>query len=149
MGTQAQGSHDFTLQAVMDLKQSVGELKESVRGIQSSMQTIEQRLAKTGDKIEEGFSKFESKVGERLSKLEEKAAEVKSTLRATKWVLVVLFFIGGALLTGVGWVAKEIWDLSRPLIIEKLANTPAAPSKGAQAAPPTPAPAPPPSGKRS
>lgn len=140
-GGHAQGGHDFTLQAVMDLKQSVGELKESIRGMQTSLGSIEQRLGKTGEKIEAGLEKFESKLDKRLSSLEDEAGEVKSTLKATKWVLIVLSVVGTSLLGVAGWVAKEVWDLSRPLIIEKL-NAPAAQPKPAPAAQPTPAPAP-------
>lgn len=138
-GAQAQGSHDFTLQAVMDLKQSVGELKEVGRNNQATLTAIEQRIGKVGDRVDESLAKIESRLEGRLKGLEDQAQQVKITIHSTKAVLYVIGVIALAVLGGLGWLGKEVWDVTKPLILEKLRDN----GNQVQAAPaPTPPPSP-------
>ncbi|RUR65887.1 hypothetical protein EJP67_02310 [Variovorax guangxiensis] len=137
-GGHTQGGHDFTLQAVMDLKQSVGELKEAGRNNQATLTAIEQRIGKIGDRVDESLGKLESRLEGRLKGLEDQAQQVKITIHSTKAVLYVIGAIALAVLGGLGWLGKEVWDVTKPLILEKLRDN----GNQVQAAPAPPAPPP-------
>jgi hypothetical protein len=138
-GSHAQGGHDFTLQAVMDLKQSVGELKEVGRSSQATLTAIEQRIGKVGDRVDESLSKLESRLEVRLKGLEEQAQQVKITIHSTKAVLYVIGVIALAVFGGLGWLGKEVWDVTKPLILEKLRDGGGPVQASPAPAPPTPA----------
>lgn len=78
-----------------------------------------------------------------IDKLEARAEEAKESIHGIKIRLAVWGTIASALATAAlavasigGFVVKEVWDLSKPAILQKLANDPVA-------QPPNPAPVPP------
>ena len=103
--------HDFTLQAVMDLKGSVGELSSTTKSLQIAIE-------KLGDKVE---------------KLDDKLSAVTHKIYAASVVLVILLGVGG-------FLVNKAWDMMAMQIARPL-PVPVAPAAGTAApAPPTTAP---------
>jgi hypothetical protein len=114
-------SADVT-RSLMDLTLTIGELKQAVVGLEQSNRRIEDRI-----------DKFDNKVEARFEKVEGKVSTISKHLFAA-WVVMAV------VLTVSGWAFKEVWDLAKPLLKEKL-TTSATPTTVLPVAPPLPAPA--------
>lgn len=94
----------------------LSELQRAVGAIQESQATLQGCI-----------EKLEEKLSGKLTKVTDDTATIIRVHHTTKWVGIVLLSIGGFALGGVLYVAKEVWELSKPLIIQKLTAAPTPP----------------------
>lgn len=90
--------HDFTLQAVMDIKGSMGELSSAVKSLQGAVEKMDARIAKMDDKV----------------------SGVTHKLYAAGAVLAVAVVVGG-------FIVNKAWDLMALQITRSTLPSPANP----------------------
>ncbi len=105
-----QGGGDFSpyvWKQLGDIQQTLGRLEASLGQVQRNA------------------DKAEGNLDSRLASLEAKVSGIQTKLYTAGVILAILLVVGG-------WIFKEVWDLSKPLIVEKLRPTVAAPATSVQ-----------------
>ena len=78
------------------------------------------RIEESQKNLLSAVDKMEDKLGTKIAKIDTEVVTMARVHHATKWVLIILLSLGGFFLAAVGYVAKEVWDLSKPLLMQKL-----------------------------
>ncbi|MDH0852096.1 hypothetical protein N5D66_29515 [Delftia tsuruhatensis] len=88
-----------------------GFIWQQLSDIQSRLGAIQATQTQHSSSIE----KLEDKLGGKISKIEGDVAEFKQIRHTAKVVGAILSVIAGLLLGGVGYAAKEVWTVLKPL----------------------------------
>ena len=108
----SQGGSDFN----GFIWQQLGEMQRTLGAIQEA----QKQLAHAQDK-------GDARTSSDLSAIKADLTEIKQIKHTAKWLLIIGTAIGGVLITVVGYIGKEVWDISKPLVIEKIAQPKIAP----------------------
>ena len=106
----------FIWQQLSELQRSMGAMLEAQKTLASA------------------HDKAETKISGKLSKIEDELAEFKQIWHTAKALFYVGLFVASLVLGAVGFMVKEIWDISKPAIKERMS----APIVQVQQAPPPP-----------
>lgn len=116
----------FIWQQLSDMQRTLGAIQEA------------QRLLVTTQE------RSDTKTSSKLAAIEADLAEIKQIKHTAKWLLIVCTAVGGVVITVMGFIAKEVWDIGKPLVLEKLSDSRVV----APSVPPAMPTAPPPSGRK-
>lgn len=106
----AQPTHDFTLQAIMELQKSTGQLTESVGGLKASIEAQTANIDKITDKQDQ-----------RITLAEAKLTGIEKKLYAAGVVMIILIAVGGFLVDKL-W-DKAMSELEQPSIAKSMETT--------------------------
>ena len=73
--------------------------------------------------------KSDDKTSGKLRKIDDDLAEIKQIRHTAKWLLYVVGVVGAVVLAVVGFTAKEVWGISKPILLEKLNQASPIPTK--------------------
>lgn len=94
-------SSDFIWQQLNDIQKTLGAIQESQR---------------------HGEVSFE-KTHTEISAIKSDVSDIKQLKNTAKTVLWIVGVVLAGMLTAAGWVFSQIWDISKPLILEKFAES--------------------------
>lgn len=73
--------------------------------------------------------KSDSKTSAKLATIETELTSIRQIKHTATWIFSIALIVGGLAMSGIVFVAKEIWSISKPVVIEKLASPRQAASK--------------------
>ena len=93
---------DFIWQQLATIQSTLGAIQESQRHIADRLQ------------------KLDGEVSAKLQKVEGELAELKQIRHTAKWLFYVAGVIGTVCFAVLGFIATEVWAISKPILLEKL-----------------------------
>lgn len=95
----------FIWQQLSEIQNRLGSIQEA----QKSLATAQE--------------KQDGKISSKLSVIDADLSEIKQIKHTAKWLLIVGTAVGSVVIAVVGFIVKEVWDISKPLVLEKMTQT--------------------------
>lgn len=101
----------FIWQQLNDIQRTLGAIQESQKQLTTAQE------------------KSDSKTSAKLATIETELTSIRQIKHTATWIFSIALIVGGIAMSGVVFVAKEIWSISKPVVMEKLAAPHQAASK--------------------